>query len=109
MGRRGFRGEKNTAQRRRITVNWYPATAFRGLDAWAGAGWRATAPRPRLSREPAGAGGKGWQVREVIAMDRRGFIASAAGAGATLATVGSALANEEGAAMTRRFAEQRWA
>jgi dienelactone hydrolase len=41
-------------------------------------------------------------------MDRRSFIASAAGAGATLAA-GHALAAEEGAAMTRRFAEQRWA
>jgi dienelactone hydrolase len=46
-------------------------------------------------------------IREVIAMDRRSFIASAAGAGATLATAGPALA-EEGA-MTKRFAEQRWA
>ena len=42
-------------------------------------------------------------------MDRRSFIASAAGAGATLASAGAALANQEGAAMTRRFAEQRWA
>jgi esterase/lipase len=42
-------------------------------------------------------------------MDRRGFIASAAGAGATLAATGAAFATEEGAAMTRRFAEQRWA
>jgi hypothetical protein len=40
-------------------------------------------------------------------MDRRSFMASAAGAGATLATAGAALA-EEGA-MTKRFAEQRWA
>jgi dienelactone hydrolase len=42
-------------------------------------------------------------------VDRRSFIASAAGAGATLAAAGQALAAEEGAAMTRRFAEQRWA
>jgi dienelactone hydrolase len=42
-------------------------------------------------------------------MDRRSFIASAAGAGATLAAAGSGFAAEEGAAMTRRFAEQRWA
>jgi dienelactone hydrolase len=42
-------------------------------------------------------------------MDRRSFIASAAGAGATLATAASAFAAEEGAATTRRFAEQRWA
>ena len=42
-------------------------------------------------------------------MDRRSFIASAAGAGATLAAAGSAFATEEGAAMTKRFAEQRWA
>ena len=41
-------------------------------------------------------------------MDRRSFIASAAGAGATLAA-SAAFADEEGAAMTRRFAEQRWA
>ena len=41
-------------------------------------------------------------------MDRRSFIASAAGAGATLAA-SAAFAEEEGAAMTRRFAEQRWA
>src|SRR5499433_3452230 len=41
-------------------------------------------------------------------MDRRSFIASAASAGASLATAGSALAKEEGA-MTKRFAEQRWA
>jgi dienelactone hydrolase len=43
-----------------------------------------------------------------IAMDRRSFIASAAGAGATLAA-GAAFAEEEGAATTKRFAEQRWA
>lgn len=42
-------------------------------------------------------------------MDRRSFIASAAGAGATLAAAGPAFAGEEGAAMTKRFAEQRWA
>jgi len=41
-------------------------------------------------------------------MDRRSFIASAAGASAALAT-GAAFAGEPGAAMTRRFAEQRWA
>jgi dienelactone hydrolase len=41
-------------------------------------------------------------------MDRRSFIASAAGASAALAT-GAAFAAEPGAAMTRRFAEQRWA
>jgi dienelactone hydrolase len=41
-------------------------------------------------------------------MDRRSFIASAAGASAALAT-GAAFAGEPGAAMTKRFAEQRWA
>ena len=41
------------------------------------------------------------------ALDRRRFIASAAGAGATLAA-SAAFAEEEGAAMTKRFAEQRW-
>jgi dienelactone hydrolase len=41
-------------------------------------------------------------------LDRRTFIASATGAGATLAA-GAAFAEEEGAAMTKRFAEQRWA
>jgi len=41
-------------------------------------------------------------------MDRRGFIASAAGAGVSLAA-GAAFAAEEGGAMTKRFAEQRWA
>src|SRR5215467_7060053 len=58
--------------------------------------------RPDLSSAPATT-----TIREIIAMDRRSFIASAAGAGATLATAGPALA-EEGA-MTKRFAEQRWA
>src|SRR5499426_4647816 len=42
------------------------------------------------------------------ALDRRRFIASAAGAGATL-VASAAFAEEEGGAMTRRFAEQRWA
>ena len=42
-------------------------------------------------------------------MDRRRFIASAAGAGAALAATRSAFAAEEGAAMTKRFAAQRWA
>jgi dienelactone hydrolase len=41
-------------------------------------------------------------------MDRRSFIASAAGAGASLAA-GHALAAEPGEATTRRFTEQRWA
>jgi len=41
-------------------------------------------------------------------MDRRSFIASAAGASAAVAT-GAAFADEAGGAMTRRFAEQRWA
>src|SRR6201997_352879 len=41
-------------------------------------------------------------------LDRRSFIASAAGAGATLAA-GAAFAEAEAAATTRRFAEQRWA
>ncbi|HLH87071.1 MAG TPA: alpha/beta hydrolase [Xanthobacteraceae bacterium] len=41
-------------------------------------------------------------------MDRRSFIASAASASAALATA-SAFADEPGAAMTKRFAEQRWA
>src|SRR6476620_2025133 len=42
-------------------------------------------------------------------MNRRNFISSAA-AGTALATAaGRALADAEGAAMTRRFAEQRWA
>src|SRR5262244_915510 len=41
------------------------------------------------------------------ALDRRRFIASAAGAGATL-VASAAFAEEEGAAMTKRFAEQRW-
>jgi dienelactone hydrolase len=40
-------------------------------------------------------------------MDRRSFIATAAGASAALAT-GTAFADEPGGAMTRRFAEQRW-
>ena len=41
-------------------------------------------------------------------MDRRSFIASAAGASAALAS-GAAFADEPGAAITKRFAEQRWA
>ena len=41
-------------------------------------------------------------------MHRRAFIASAAGAGAALAS-NAAIAAEEGAATTKRFAEQRWA
>ena len=41
-------------------------------------------------------------------MDRRRFIASAAGA-TLAASTGAAFAEEEGAAMTKRFAAQRWA
>lgn len=41
-------------------------------------------------------------------MDRRSFMVSALGAGATFASADTAFANEAGA-MTKRFAEQRWA
>jgi dienelactone hydrolase len=42
-------------------------------------------------------------------MDRRSFIVSALGAGATLAGAETAFADDAGAATTKRFAEQRWA
>jgi dienelactone hydrolase len=42
-------------------------------------------------------------------MHRRSFMVSALGAGATLASAETAFANDDGAATTRRFAEQRWA
>jgi hypothetical protein len=42
-------------------------------------------------------------------MDRRGFIGSFTVAGAALAASPAAWANSEGGAMTRRFAQQRWA
>src|SRR5579871_5511855 len=71
--------------------------------------WRRKLHGPRLVHAvrrptPIAAGLQGGSP-----MDRRSFMASAAGAGATLATAGAAFAHEEGAAMTRRFAEQRWA